>query len=388
MATIGELLAGFPLAMPPGKVPAAENPANPRQVAAVMLPASQPGAPTPPTPQPFDAGQGTTGYIPPAAHPTLGGKIGALFGDPDFNRSLMVFGANLMRTPEAGQNYGDTFANALLSGMNTFQGFKQQKKQEQEKKAGQAEAAVQRADDAALRRDQLQLGRDELQQRRDDSAVRADEARLDRISRENIAKIQAQARTTGAGGGTGGGTSAVEFAFGEAKKAYLAMGLSDDEAQVRAVKDVIVSQKAPSETAQGLSRYNQAVDIALQSWMRNPETLMQDPQGAAAAIHNLALGIARQSATAGQEFAVAPAGVPALTPPAPATPTPSTEPAPIPPPARSGGRGGPGQGTRAAPFNEQEAQAAADALRRPIKVWVINPATGVGEEVTVTPGAR
>src|SRR5690606_2032996 len=103
--TIGELLSQFPLAMPPGKRPADENPANPRQVAAVQLP--PPISPPQPQPQPqpsFDTGQGTIGYIPPSAHPTWRGKIGSLFQDPDFNTALMVFGANLMRTPQPGQN--------------------------------------------------------------------------------------------------------------------------------------------------------------------------------------------------------------------------------------------------------------------------------------------
>lgn len=380
---IGELLSQFPLAMPPGKVPAPVNPANPNQVAAVQLPQSSPGTVLVP-PQDFSTGQGTTGYIPPAAHPTLRGKIGALFGDQDFNNALMVFGANLMQTPQPGQNYGDTFGRSVLQGMGAYKAGKQEKEAKRDAKAKDANALSQQAfqNDATTQR--LGLEREGLEQRREEAKQRASDADLDRQSRENIARIQANAR----GSGTGGGMSAVEFAFGEAKKAYLSMGLTDDEAQQRAVKDVIVSQKAPSETSQAMQRYNQAVDMALQSWMRNPETLLTNPTQAAQAIHQVAAQLAQQAQALNSQFAVPPAGTPPLgTPQAPA-PIPTDQPAPAPTSPQSRGRGGPGQGTRTAPFNEQEAQAAADALRRPLRVWVVNPATGQPEQVTVTPGAR
>lgn len=381
MATIGELLSQFPLAMPPGRAPAAVNPMNPRQVAMVDATGVPPQAPVP-----FNPGgpSGVGGMIPPELHPGIRGKIGALFQNPDFNKSLMVFGANAMRTPQPGQNFGDTFGEALLAGMGTYEASKNQRKVETEKKAKDAEAAVQRQEDVDLKKRALGQGDAELAQRKDEANARFKEQEADRLSRENIARIQASARATR---GTGGGTSAVEFAFGEAKKAYLSLGMTEDEAQQRAVKDVIVSQKTPSEMNQQQARYKSAVDIATEAWMRNPESLLKNPQEAATAIHQMALQLAKQSAEADSAFAVPPAGTPPLAPnPGTGGPTPTTEPAPIPPPAR-GGKGGPGQGTQSAPFDEAQAQAAANALRRPIKVWVVNPATGQAENVTVTPGA-
>lgn len=381
--TIGELLSQYPLVMPPGKRPADENPANPRQVAAVMLP--PPISPPQPQPQPqqdFNTGQGTIGYIPPSAHPTWRGKIGALFQDPDFNNALMVFGANLMRTPQPGQNYGDILGQSILQGMGAYKAGKQEKAAARDAKAKEASAAVQQAFQNDMLLQRVGLEREGLEQRREEARQRATDAELDRQSRENIARMQANAR------GTGGGVSALEVAFREAKKAYLSMGLTEDEAQQRAVKDVIVSQKAPSETSQAMQRYNQAVDIALQSWLRNPETLMADPVQAAQAIHQLAAQLAQQAQTLNSQFGVSPAGTPPLAQPQVPAPTPTDQPAPVPTSPRSRGRGGPGQGTRTAPFTEQEAQAAADALRRPIQVWVVNPETGQAEQVTVTPGAR
>src|SRR5690606_31892579 len=151
-----------------------------------------------------------------------------------------------------------------------------------------------------------ELEKEGLAQRREEAKQRASEAELDRKSRENIARMQAAARAAG----TGGGTSAIEFAFGEAKKAYLSMGLSEDEAQQRAVKDVIVSQKAPSETSQAMQRYNQTVDLALQIWLRNPETLLENPVQAAQGVHQLAVELAQQAQTLNSQFAVPPAGTP------------------------------------------------------------------------------
>src|SRR5690606_25752611 len=193
-----------------------------------------------PQPQPsFDTGQGTIGYIPPSAHPTWRGKIGSLFQDPDFNTALMVFGANLMRTPQPGQNYGDVLGQSILQGMGAYKAGKQEKEAARDAKAKEASAAVQQAFQNDMMRQRLELEKEGLAQRREEAKQRASEAELDRKSRENIARMQAAARAAG----TGGGTSAIEFAFGEAKKAYLSMGLSEDEAQQRAVKDVIVSQK-------------------------------------------------------------------------------------------------------------------------------------------------
>jgi hypothetical protein len=391
--TIGELLSQYPLMMPPGKRPADENPANPRQVAAVFLPPSSPSpgtASTPtstPTPQPqqdFNTGQGTIGYIPPRAHPTWRGKIGALFQDPDFNNALMVFGANMMRSPQPGQNYGDVLGQSLLQGMGAYKAGKQEKEAARDAKAKEANAAAQQAFQNDIMLQRLGLEREGLEQRREEAKQRASDAELDRQSRENIARMQAAARAAG----TGGGTSALEFAFREAKKAFISMGLTEDEAQQRAVRDVIVSQKAPSDTMQAMQRYNQAVDIALQSWMRNPETLLADPTQAAQAIHQLAAQLAQQAQTLNPQFGISPEGTPPLAQPQGSASTSTDQPAPVPTSPRSRGRGGPGQGTRTAPFTEQEAQAAADALRRAIRVWVVNPETGQAEQVTVTPGAR
>ena len=204
--TIGELLSQYPLAMPPGKRPADENPANPRQVAAVFLPPPAPSPGTAATPSPqsqqsFNTGQGTIGYIPPSAHPTWRGKIGSLFQDPDFNNALMVFGANMMRTPQPGQNYGDVLGQSILQGMGAYKAGKQEKEAARDAKAKEANAAVQQAFQNDITLQRLGLEREGLEQRREEARQRASDAELDRQSRENIARIQAAARASGTGGG-------------------------------------------------------------------------------------------------------------------------------------------------------------------------------------------
>lgn len=328
-------------------------------------------------------------------------RIGALFQDPDFNKSLIAFGANLMMSPQRGENLGDVFGKSLMAGMGTYQGLKDKKKAE-----GAAETKMQKDDQreaarAGMQQQQIDLSRQELEQRRADSAQRKASDDADRISRENIAKISANARGQG---GTGGGMSAIEFAFGEAKKAYISAGFSEPEAQQRATKDVILSQKTPSEGSLAQQRYNRAVDIATDAWMRNPESLMANPQQAAQAIHAMASELARAAVSAqpgfegaapppggntqpGNPLQIAPGSMPTATPPGQVAPA---EPAAIVPPAptKSGGRGGPGRGTQTAPYSAQEAQAAANAMNKPIKVWVVNPATGQAANVTVTPDAK
>lgn len=384
---IGQLLSRFPQVGPPG-VPI--NPADPNQVAMVQAGMAPP--PGMPPAMPLDNGAGATGGIPVGAHPGMKGKIGALFADPAFNQALIAAGAQMMQSPQAGQNLGDVFGKSIMTGMNTYTGLKGNAEAKAAQKTKDADAsttaAIARADAQATNADRTKLAKDELGLKERELAAREASDAADRISRENIAKMQESAASKRAGGGT----SAIEFAFNEAKKAYVSAGKSETEAQQLATKDVILSQKAPSEQSQKQTRYNRAVDIAMDSWMRNPQTMLENPAGAAQAIHQMAIALADQAETA---FA-APGGSPAPQPGGSPPPIPGTPGAPSPfaPPAAGGIPGmppmaakPPGRGTQTAPFSAQEAQRAVNALGKPTKVWVTDPATGQARQATVTPDA-
>src|SRR6187402_1677967 len=124
---LGQAMQGFPLA--PGQV--VLDPNDPNAIGRVLAGGNPPGMTPPilPPTQPDDPAMrggpaGEIGKIPVALHPTLRGKIGALMSDQNFNNALIVAGANMMQSPQRGQNLGDIFGQSVLAGMNAYQGGK------------------------------------------------------------------------------------------------------------------------------------------------------------------------------------------------------------------------------------------------------------------------
>lgn len=343
---IGQLLQQYPQLAPPQVVPPGQVP-QPVNLTALPAPPVQP--------PPDMASQGQSPAAPasvgaalPPEKPGIKSRIGQLFQDPDFNKSLIAFGASLMQSPQAGHNLGDVFGQSLMTGMQTYQGLKDQRTARADKQTEQQKRDAQQAKENQQRDQQIQQGSDRLDFDAQDSQRRSREAELDRLSRENIAKIQAASA-----GRNGGGASAIEYAHQEAIKSYIHQGLSPEEAQSRATKDVILSQKSPSEDSMAQRIYLETLKNATTQVLGNINNLGQDPAVLAQQIDALAQQLAMNGQRTYQGLRGEQTGVV-------------------------------GNGTQQAPFTEQEAQAKADKDGKAFQAFV-RRADGTVQQVNVTP---
>lgn len=370
---IGQLLQGFPLAN------AGQQPV-PGQVPMVQAGGTPPIMPQAPDPTMAGGPAGTTGYIPPAAHPTLKGKIGALFQDPNFNNALITFGANLMQSPQRGQNLGDVFGQSLMAGMNAYRGGKMRDEQKMDKKKAEAAAAQKNADQLSLDNERLNLTKEELAARRADTAARAADSEADRKSREKIAGITADGRGTGRQNMSG-----QEMLFDRLVKARVDRGQTQAEAETAVEQMLFAQQKERPESTVAMNAYTQAMTQLHQAHLQDPTNIGRPVDPAVMAAWQQT---AAQAARNARDFYVNGASGNVAAPPPGAAPAPGGA-APVTPPAPStGGRGGAGKGTQTAPFSVDQAEKAASLAGRPITVWVINPETKQSQQVTVTPAKK
>ena len=211
------------------------------------------------------------------AQPGFVGRLLQNFNDPNFRQALILTGAQMMRTPGYGQNFGDVAANALSTGVMSLQQLRTQQAAEaaREREAQRAErttgayveatgeqttASKERRAREAEEAEYAKGQRPVVETRAASAEARAGEG-----TRAEVELKRAQARRQdaesryldrdrpgGARGGAGGkGNTVQDRKMIALSKYYQTKGLSEIEADARAVEvlDLQRASRTPGELA-------------------------------------------------------------------------------------------------------------------------------------------
>lgn len=219
----------------------------------------------------------------PAPAQTQPGFVGRLlqnFNDPNFRQALTLTGAQMMRTPGYGQNFGDIAANALSTGVTSLQQLRAQQAAEalREREAQRAERTTgayveatgeqtttskerraREAEEAAYAKGQRPV----MEMRAANAETRAGEGARAEVELKGAQARRQDAesryldrdRPGGARGGAGGGRQPQDIQKIEMlSRKYQADGLDKVAADARAVEvlDLQKAVKTPGELAQTL----------------------------------------------------------------------------------------------------------------------------------------